>query len=376
LKEEFKKDSKQEVNCEFNMESLKESKKEQNKVPIWNITHYTGRGVQLWWCFEQVASALRGPYRHTQQGIGEKIDAVLKSHKEFSQLSIDPTTYKETGYFRMFETYNSHAEAYTEVEIEHEKRYKLQDLIDALQGDLVIPHSKKQSDVKSWTFMSVMNARRMKLIEDVLKDRTDINSGKKFQYSENFSNQMNWGLLIYYNCARYSLSQEKSKSKTEKLIKYFDCVEDEELDAIYKFVDGFYDSKKILKFRNETIIQYLDLDEDEQNKYDFHAFTGEWDWAKCKPNRTRDEQRKQRKEEKYARICSLYALGYTQAQVAAEMGCNINTVNSILKKCGINRKTERILLISQLKAEHLRQKEVAEQLNISVRTVQRYWEAA
>lgn len=93
-------------------------------------------------------------------------------------------------------------------------------------------------------------------------------------------------------------------------------------------------------------------------------------------NRTRDELRKQAREEREIRVITLYNSGLTQEQVAKEIGCSVSTVIEILKRNNINRKTEHIRQIQIMKAEKFKQKEVAEILGISIATVKRYWNIA
>lgn len=350
---------------------LKDELKE--KFPLWNITHYTGQGLQLWWCFEQVSSKLAWPYRITQERLVTEISNIIKSHSEFNELNVDPGTMKENGYFRIPDTYNSHAEKETLAIIENNKRYQLQELIDASNANLEIPVYHNNTKMTNWDFMLIQNKKRMTIFEQILNDR--YNENGKLNLSVNTSYGDGYFLLLYYNCAKCVYSLDLARKKTEKLNELIKSSK-EDLKNIFNFIDVSYEKNKILKFKNATIIDFLSMTEHEQKKYEFYAFKGKWDWTLCKPNRSRDELRKQKRLEKETRIITLYTSGLTQEQVAIETGYCKKTVNNILKKHNINRKEERIRQIQLLKSENVKQKDVAVILDISVRTVKSYWNVA
>lgn len=347
---------------------------EEGDKPLWNITHYTGQGLQLWWCFDQVSSQLQWVYRLIQGRIIEEINKVLEEHKEFSQIKIDACTKSEVGYMRLFNTFNAHAETETHAFIEKGKRYKLQELLDSMKEDLVFKKptgSKKNNKGTALDYLRIQNHRRLKLISDYMKDRTA--EGKAIEIKENRSLDLNFSLLIYYNAASYIYSIEEARKKTEELNTKFIHLSKKELKNLFSYVDGEYEKGTALKFSNKSIISYLSLTKEEQDKYDFHAYAYEWDWKKCKTNRTRDKKRRQAREEKELRILTLYNSGLTQEQVAKEVNCSVPMIIKLLKKHNINRKEERIRQIQVMKSEKFKQKEVAEMLNVSIATIKRYW---
>lgn len=352
---------------------LKELWKETDK-PLWNITHYTGQGLQLWWCFDQVSSQLQWVYRFVQGRLIEEINKVLEAHKEFSQIEIDACSKSEVGYMRLFDTYNAHAETETRAFIENGRRYKLQELMDAVKEDLVFKKptgSKKNNKGTALDYLRIQNHRRLKLISDCMKDRAA--EGKAIEIKENRSLDFNFGLLIYYNAASYIYSMEDARKRTEELNTRFIHLSKKELKGLFDYIDGEYAKGTALKFSNKSIISYLSLTKEEQDKYDFHAYAYEWDWKKCKPNRTRDEKRRQAREEREMQILTLYNSGLTQEEIARTMKRTVKTVRGVLQKHNINRKEERIRQIQVMKSEKFKQKEVAEMLNVSLRTVKTYW---
>lgn len=346
-------------------------------LPMWNITHYTGNGIQLWWCLEQASYKMEWMYDLVQRRFTEEIEKVLGSSERFKEIEVDPCSKSKVGYMRLFNTYNPHAETETRAFIESSTRYELTDLHKAVTAGYefkkVSKPGRQSSEGTAWDFMMIQDKRRIFLIEKYMKDRTA--EGKTIEIKENRSLDLNFGLLIYYNAARYVYSKEEAVSKTESLNNKYIHLEQERLRNLFSYVDGEYKAGTGLKFTNRTVISCLGLTKDEEDKYNFHAFTGEWDWQKCKPHKTRDELRKQAREEKELRVITLYNSGLTQEQVAKEIGCTSKTVRSILSKYKINRKTEHIRQIRLLKAEKYKQKEVAETLGIGIATVKRYWNA-
>lgn len=337
--------------------------KHELKAPIWNITHYTGRGLQLWWCFEQVSNKLVFPYRITLTRIIEEISSILSKHEEFNCINVDSTTTKENGYFRLFNTYNAHAEKDTLAIIEKENRYTLQELIDSVNENLEFEKSNisVKTEVANWNLFYLQNRKRMTLIENLIVDRN------KCVGEETRNNY----LYVYYNCARGVYSSEMAQQKTKNLNnKFKEPLKN--LKYIFDYIDKRYTDNNILKFKNSTLISFFHIIEEEQSKYNFRP-ANKYDYTQRKQNATRDELRKQKRDEKNDRVVNLYLSGLTQKEVAIESGYCVDTVNRILKKNNINKKQERIKQIQLLKSDNNTQKEVASLLEISIATVKRYW---
>jgi len=348
------------------------------KFPEWTFVNYTGRGIQIWWSFEQVSYKLSWLYEATYEKLITLIDQVIKDMRDsdgkllFEEVQIDPSTKKTNGFFRLPETYNPRADKMCKTEFGCKVPYKLQNLVDALDDCLDYDLGSQSTHTKKWDFMLVCNKKRIQLLEHVVSDR--LKRSKTLSLNINSSYGDGYILFMYYNFSRYIYSVDNAREKTTKLNSILK-VPDKTLDNIYKDVDKYYNKNKPLKFRNSTIIKFLDLTLEEQDKYDFHAIS-KWDWSLCVPNKTRDARRKKARQEKEVRVITLYNSGLTQAEVAKEVGLCENTVRAYLQKHHINRKQENIRQIQLLKSEHFKQKEVAEALNIGVRTVKRYWNIA
>lgn len=341
----------------------------KDKIPMFNIIHFTGRGIQLWWCFEQVSTKLKFFYRTAMYGLVEEINRILNLDKcsEFSCVHIDGTTTKENGYFRLFDTYNTHASKYSMSVIKNENIYKLQELFDSVSDNLdfskKIKINNENKEVPVWTQFNIQNRKRMNLIESLVRDRT-----KSVGSRDNY-------LFIYYNCARGIYGSDLAQKKANYLNDSFDTpLSKNEVSNIFKEVDARYKSENPYFFKNSTIIEWFNITEEEQEKYNFKpAGLGDFNGSERIQNRTRDEERRIRREIKEYRIINLYVSGMTQEEVSKELGCSRPTVSKLLKKHNISRKQENIRNIQLLKADGCIQTEVSNLLGLGIATVKRYW---
>lgn len=336
-------------------------------IPCWSIAHYTGRGLQLWWCFEQVSRELHGPYRITLCRMIEEIDRILQMDKysDYKCVHVDKTSKKENGFFRLFDTYNSEASKYSMAIIQNDKIYKIQEIIDAVNNNLSFSNNvslgNEKIDVPEWTQFTIQNKKRMNLLESLVDGRVSMIGYRELC------------LFIYYNCARGVYNTDLAQEKVKNLNNSFDVpLSDSEVKSVFTGIDKRYKDNNPYRYTNASIIELFDITEAEQDRYKFKP-AGVGDFTGRVQNSTRDEQRKIKKENRDFRIISLYASGMTQVNVSKEIGCSRPTVSSVLKKNNINRTQENIRQIQLLKADGLTQVEVSEVLKIGYRTVQRYW---
>lgn len=331
-------------------------------IPLWNLSHKTGRGVQLWWCMEQVSKSLSFLYQATQGRFLEEFKNLLNKYQELNILEIDTAASKNViGYFRLFNTYNTKAEASTVVTIEKSKKYTLQELFDSVKQNLEIKKNKSNSNsnlnYNANSFIK-QNRKRVELIENLIDNR-NAKTGLELR---------NMNLFVYYNCCKGLYSSELAKAKTKQLNRKFKEPL-ESLDYIFKYVD----IRGYLKFKNSTIIEYLNISEFEQEKYNFKAINSSWDWSLCVQNKARDEERRQRNEELELLIVSLYKSGLTQEQVSIEAKCSISKVKNTMKQIPLTKGQETYKKIQRLKRKGLTQKEVSERLSLSLITIKRNW---
>lgn len=352
--------------------------------PVASMIHYTGRGLHLWWCFDSVSHNMRLPYEIVVERLLGKIDDILSSHTELIGLEVDSgMTTNTCGYARVPCSYNSEAGKNSIIEFRKEVPYTLQTLIDASNSYLdfvwcdscVVSESDNSSvkavkNKKKWASFTYQYIRRMELVENLVSHRTS------------FIGNRHYGCFIYYNCARGVYSKEEARKLTSDLNKKFDEQLDvRELNSIFKSVDTRFVGGGTTKegcsgpfwLKNSYIIDHLHITKEEQEQFNFQPKL-KGDISDMKPNRTRDLENQIKRKTRDENIIGLYVSSdLTQKEVAEIYGCSVPTVNSILKKNGVNRKEIRIELIQLMKSEGIKQTEVAKWLNICLRTVKTYW---
>lgn len=339
----------------------------KDKIPEWNIAHFTGRGLQLWWCFEQVSKSLCFLYKNVRDRIIEEINSCISKNTEFEILTLDRSASKNlVGCYRLFESVNTKVDKQTVVVIENERKYKLQELVDSVTQNLTISNSKdleKATNTERKTIANTFakqNWRRIELLENLISDR-DSPEGEELR---------DLFIFIYYNCCKGIYSKELSKAKTKQLNKKFKVpLYDSELKYIFEYVDR----KIFLKFKNATIIEFLDITDEEQERYNFKAIKSKFDWSLCIQNKTRDFERYEAKEKRNLLILSLNKTGYTQREIADEVGVSVMTVNRFLQSVTLTKSQKTQKEVQKLKRKGLTQSEVAEKLDICIRTVKTYW---
>lgn len=352
--------------------------KERN-MPLPNLIHFTGNGIQLGWSFEQASSKLLWPYKimlcNYATILKDIIVKEVENYPELSHVKVDDVANNNViGYRRLFNTYNPEAEKMGSVVIQRSERYQIQELLDAVkqEGKLKFPKELKVTNNKShktstvhvseWNSFYIQNRKRMVLIENLIVDR---NAPEGAETRNNY-------LFIYYVAVRGIYNQEMTQHKAKQLNNKFKKSL-KSLDYIFREIDKRYEENEMYWFTNQFIITWFNMTETEQERYNFKpSMLGDF----AKYIKEREEERKQKRAEKEKRdtnIISLYLSGSTQKEIAKELGCHENTVRNVLNRNKINRKDETIKQIQLLKAEGMTQAKVAESLDLCLRTVKSYW---
>lgn len=317
-------------------------------IPLFNIIHYTGRGLQLWYCLDEIAGVWTFLYKNTVYKIIDLLESLKDEYPEFNQLSIDSASKNTVGFFRLFESYNTRTGTKSIVEIQTSNQYDLISLNEAIQPVVYAQTYKPiilQTAIEG-DYLS-LNHKRIDFIKWLIKYRNaPIGSEMRDKL-----------LLLFYNACVQIMTREMAKAYTLKLNKTFKEPL-ERTENIFTYID----QKEFLNFKNDTFCIFLELSETERLEY----------MKQRKSNYTRDMERKLRKEERNRRILELKKAGKTNIQIAEILSIGKNTVSRFLTK-NIKQITsdEKKAKILEYREKGLKVDEICKLLSISKSTYHR-----
>lgn len=329
--------------------------------PIPNILCKTGRGIHLWWHFEEASSKLLWMYQTVVQIIINKLEALIKAVETLSNLKIDVSASSNVvGYFRLPFTTNTKTTTLAVAEILTDEVYNLAEMFDYYCKDELKQFEKeKNQDTKPFKKNQdedniqyrPLHMKRKKFIEEYCKRRDYDVTGSR-------------DLVMFLYCV--SLIQlmdiDFVMLSMKKLNKQFkEPLEQSELDNIFNYMQ----KKEYIKFKKETFLSFLpNITDEERNEY----------ISAKKHNGTRDTQRKVSKDERNQNIIKLAVNGKTAEQIATEVGCSARTVKNIIKESNFNRSNDYKEQAIKLKNQGLTIKSIAEKLQLSERTIKRFFQ--
>lgn len=309
---------------------------EEKGFPIWNILNMTGRGIQLWWTFEQVSRKLEFLYRKVKNAI---IDEVNKAMAEYA-ITLDNekvdfvASTRLSGVYRLFDTFNTRANTYAVHKIENEQKYTLNGLRDAFLPEManqVKNQVKKQTKRKRTKRgkrskkpfkgfnTNDLNLVRVKMIEALIEYR-NLEKGNELR---------DLHLYIYYNEAVQCFPREVAKDMTIELNNKFKVpLKESQLRAIFCCIDKAKNNKTDNNhyiLTNKYIIETLRMSEEDQTMFNF--FPAGDDKGK---NAARDRRRREKREERNRIIIENYLRGETYAQMARLAGCCAKTAKKVV----------------------------------------------
>lgn len=347
-------------------------------IPLPSVFVKTGRGVQLWWHFSETSSKLLFMYQAVTQFIINQLNDLIQAVETLSNLKIDvPASQNIVGYFRLPFTTNTKTSTLAVAEILYSDTYNLVDVFndycDNENVTLTLQNGKSTSQNKNVqpVAQNVISGLQNKNVTSSSQNEDNkqyialIMKRKKFieQYCIN-SNYNVVGsrdliMFLYCVCLFQVMDIEFVMLSMKKLNNQFnEPLEQSKLDSIFNYMQ----KKKILKFKQETFLSFLpDVTNDERKEY---LSNGE-------QNASRDTKRKVSKEERNQNIIKLAIDGKTTKQIAEEVNCSVRTVKSFLKEINFNRSEYLKQQIVQLTGQGLSIAQISKQLNISTRTVGR-----
>ena len=313
------------------------------ELPPFNIIHFTGRGLQLWYCLEEIAGVWSFLYKDTVEKIIDVLETLKEEYTEFEQLNIDGISKNLVGFFRLFETYNTKTGRKSVVEIQDYEKYDLSELNQS------IPRAKKfaqnialQANVQCDYI--ALNHKRIDFIKWLIAHRNaPIGSETRDKL-----------LLLFYNACVQVMSREMAKAYTLKLNREFK-IPLERTENIFTYID----QKGFLNFKNETFCMFLELNENERHEY----------MKQKTSNYTRDKMRRLAKEERNRRILELNKAGKTNLEIAEILNISRTTVSTVIK-ANIKQLTsdEKKAKIIEYREKGLKVDEICKILGISKQT--------
>lgn len=322
-----------------------------------NISVFTGRGLQLWYCLEETAPTLSFLYQKAVKGLIDYIKSLWAEYPHFKGiLDIDTATSgKLVGYYRYFSSYNTKTGLAVSTTINHSNRYDLNSIIDILQEYSIPARNEIHSPTPKPPIVlndcyKGLNYKRLDCIEWLISNR-NAPKGKE-----------NRDLLCfaYYNAEVQLFSRAIAKQRLLRLNQKFkEPLEEKKINDIITYIDN----KGYLRFKADNWYSFINITQSERKEYE--------EMRKGKSNYTRDSKNKMKKNERNAQIVQLKSTGLTNKAIAEQMGVSAITVGKVLKTKGIDERQIKKTRIIQMKSAGVKVEDICRDLNISLSTYKR-----
>ena len=329
-----------------------------------NISVFTGRGLQLWFCLEETAPALIFLYQRAVKGLCAYIQSLYEEYPHFDGvLNIDTATSgKLVGYYRYFASYNTKTGYAVDTIINHSHRYNLNDIITTLQ-DLNITAITARNEIHRSTSKPLivlndcykgLNYKRLDCIEWLISTR---NAPKGAENRDLFC-------FAYYNAGVQIFDRAIAKQRLLKLNQMFrEPLDNNKITDIINYIDN----KGYLRFKADNWYSFINMTADERTEYN--------NMRNNKRNYTRDKERKaqtkMKKDARNAQIVQLKSTGMTNKAIAEQMGVSAITVGTVLKTKGIDERQIKKTRIIQMKSAGVKVEDICRDLKISLSTYKR-----
>lgn len=292
------------------------------RIPTPNVFCVTGRGVQLWWHFEECSSKLLFMYQALLQLCITELSRTISAVETLLNLKIDVVASQNVvGYFRLPFTFNTKSNSFSFAVMLNEDTYNLCDLFDEYcEKDAFTEKSKKvltkqfyeQEQNKEYTSLMM---KRKQFIEQYCANR-----------NYNVIGSRDLVMFLYCVCLFQVMHSDFIMLSMKKLNeKFTEPLQQSQLDSIYRYMS----KKKVLRFKQETFLSFLpQLTDDERKQYSSAGSS----------NFTRDTKRKLSKEQRNQKIVELFNNNVTLYQISKEVNCSLRTIERVLKSLNLNRK--------------------------------------
>lgn len=231
-------------------------------VPLPNMYHYTGRGLQIWWSLKETSVKLAFVYKELIRYFALIIKQFLTDHPELEQhFDIDTDSSKRlTGLFRLVDTYNSHTGLKTNFEILHDNHYDINDLKSSLEVNEVVAayleDKRKRAErlaEKAQNSSDEQSKKRESNLTSTLKKRLWI-IRKLAPNLEVKSSREDYILFLAYNIARQIMSHDNAIAVCKEI--------NSTLPEPCKSLTNVFQEKTIYKYKESKFCECLGISEE------------------------------------------------------------------------------------------------------------------
>ena len=285
-----------------------------------NKVIFTGRGIHLWWYFNQVGKNQEQAYMSVINAIQHEIDVIVNNHYEFTGVKVDSAVSKRMWGLVRLAGVNQASKLAVECLRESNEQYTLEELASTLDLTNVTEVLDKETIVTTKTPKGIQTAvtgstkemlyARVRTVENVINESIKTNTyiGKRRDM-----------LFMYYIHRKQLVGHDLAEHNTLELNKrYPQPLKEAEVKVSIK-VNTKY------RYSNKAFYEALGVTKDQVSKLN-------------KPsNHARDIKRKSKREERANYIKELLASDKTYKEIAEVLGCSVETVKRNAKKYNMQR---------------------------------------
>lgn len=301
--------------------------------PMPNTIVNTGRGLQLWWAINPISYKVKHPYYEVRKYLIYRIESIIKSVETLRDIKVDKLASQNyVGYFRVPGSYNSKTDEHSTFQILHDDKLDVFDMyyVDMLNAKKLEKKLYKKCNSNNENIKSNNGSKKKKVSKKQIKSKNNLVAQReKMLYElleirrgeeEGIRDLM---LLILYNAyLSAGKTQEEGREAIDDLNERFSHpLTDKEINSYMST-----STRKKYKFSNKKIIELLAMSKSEQEMLDFY------DGDSSNKIDGKNECKKNEKEERNNRILDLNCKGYSQQDIAKEVGCSQSTVSRIIGK--------------------------------------------
>lgn len=320
---------------------------EEKEMPLPTMIVNSGRGLHLYWVYNNaVKTKINGKnftkeyylHKYTQQALLGKLNNILHRYKDYNILDIDMGVKDITRVLRVPGTYNDKAKKYSILLSNTEMYYTLsniankyfKDEIEELKPKKVYKPNKKRfkryiRQIKTSTGNGKGLTPKVTIRENLNK-RVDLLKNIQSMRGINCKGYRNTMLVMYCNllCNLYTTSSVMTELR-EFNNNFKEPLTEREVNNVIKmFVGEDGQIKKYYYWTNKRIIEVLNITAAEREQLNFTISIKQH-------KKEISSKKKVTKEERNKQIIELCKQGIKQKEIAEKLNISIGTVNKVIK---------------------------------------------